>query len=94
MSNKLPELKPVRPETHGPLSNAIFNFEVPGETLVALHNALSFTMAHNEQYIKEGEDCQECFEAMYTMKKNLTLIIENAHVFQLFNDKNNKSKAN
>lgn len=80
--------KPRKPREsrsiHGPLAKAVFTLEVPGETVVALHNAIAFTMAHHEQYNREGENCPHCFEAMYTMRRHLQHLIENVGTYQLY----------
>lgn len=83
------EVKPKKPRAdnksiHGPLSKAVFTFEVPGETVVALHNAIAFTMAHHDQFNKEGMPCAHCFEAMYTMRRHLQHLIENVGTYQLY----------
>lgn len=91
-SKKVEEPKKEKPKRvkreekslHGPLAKAVFTFEVPGETVVALHNAIAFTMAHHDQFNKEGQPCAHCFEAMYTMRRHLQHLIENVGTYQLY----------
>ena len=77
----MPKLE-KRKTTHGTFERATFNFEVPGETILAVHNALAFTMAHHDQYAQESKECDHCFEAMYAMRRQLAQLIENATVYQ------------
>ena len=77
------KLKPRKPR-HGTFERAIFSFEVPGETILALHNALSFTMAHHNQFSQESDGCQHCFEAIYAMRSQLQKLIDYAPEYQKF----------
>ena len=54
-------------ETHSPIDNLTFTFDVPGKTILALYNAVGFTLAHRDLYTKEFEDCSNCFEAMRSL---------------------------
>ena len=67
---------------HGGLEKCTFNFEVPGETLVALHNALSFTMTHHDQFDAEGDGCPHCFEAMTALRQYVTDILVHADYYK------------
>lgn len=62
---------------HSPIDNLTFTFEVPGKSIVALYNAVGFTLAHRDEYIKEAEDCNHCFEAMRILSSYFWTLIEN-----------------
>lgn len=62
---------------HSPIDDLIFNFEVPGRSIVALYNAVGFTLAHKDEYIKEAENCEYCFEAMRILNSYFWNLIEN-----------------
>ena len=69
--------KPERKKSlHGKIERATFNFKVPGETLVAIHNALAFTHAHKEQYEEEINMCEHCMEAMIAMRRQIAHMLE------------------
>lgn len=78
----MPAKLQTRKTKHGKFERAIFSFEVPGETILAIHNALSFTMAHNDQYRNESDGCEHCFEAMYAMRKTLQQLLDYAPEYQ------------
>lgn len=54
-------------DKHSPIDDLTFSFDVPGKTIIALYNAIGFTLAHRDEYIKESDDCPHCFEAMKTL---------------------------
>lgn len=62
--------------THTPLDKITLTFDVPGPTIVALYNAMGFTISHRELYKKEAEDCDHCFEAMESMAGYFYNLIE------------------
>ena len=75
---------------HECVKNSAFNLEVVGETLIAVHNALAFTLSHRDLYSEEIEVCPHCIEAMATMRKNISHILEYAEAY----DKNRGKLSN
>lgn len=83
VSKRKAQLSQVKKELfHGGLEHCTFNFEVPGETLVALHNALSFTMAHHDEYHDESDGCPHCMEAMHALRNQVGNILTHAGVYK------------
>ena len=60
---------------HSPIDNLTFSFDVPGKSLIALYNAIGFTIAHRNEYINESGDCPNCFEAMRAINSYLWNLI-------------------
>jgi hypothetical protein len=60
---------------HGRIEKSIFNFEIPGESMIAVHNALAFTLAHKEEYGEIIEVCDHCIEAMNAIRRNIETIL-------------------
>lgn len=72
---------------HGKVQDNTFSLEVPGETLIALHNALSFTLIHQEEYSEEVEFCEHCIEAMNAVKRQVSHILSFSEVYDSSNKK-------
>lgn len=68
---------------HGPLNDIVLRFDVPGGTLLALHNALSYTLANREDYITQADDCDHCIKAMDAFRRYIAHVIENAPVYEV-----------
>lgn len=74
--------------THGKLEDVIFRFDVSGETVLALHNALSFVLKENDKYTAEVDDCETCIEAMIAFRRHMAHIVDNAPAYALKQKKN------
>jgi hypothetical protein len=72
---------PTSVQKHGNLAQALFTFEVPGETLVALYNALSFVVENEDDYIMKIHPCKECLPALKTFRLYLESITKKASLF-------------
>lgn len=69
--------KKVKENTaHEKVGNSEFNLEVPGESLIAMHNALAFTLSHKDVYGQEIDVCDHCIEAMDSLRRNIGQILE------------------
>lgn len=68
---------------HGPLSKVVLSFEVPGESIIALHNALSYTLAHKEEFAAEADDCPTCLRAMEAFRRYLLRVIDHSPVYEI-----------
>lgn len=66
---------------HGPLGDATLSFEVPGGTVIALHNAISFTIAHADQYRTEADNCDHCLQALDAFRRYLSRVVDNAPIY-------------
>lgn len=73
---------------HGPLGKMTVQFEAPGATLVAVHNALSFTLAHRDLYMAEADDCEHCVRAMEAFRRQIAHVVENAQAYEIKSNKN------
>jgi len=76
---------------HNGLEECTFNFEVPGETLIALHNALSFTIERTDEYSYFGESsqCPHCPEAMHALRQYVGDILKHADLYKVSKKKLN-----
>lgn len=74
---KIPTTDPI----HKHVKHGVFDLEVPGETLIAVHNALAFTLSHRDLYGEEIPICDNCMEAMSAMRRNIAQILEYANVY-------------
>lgn len=72
---------PTAIQKHGDFSKAIFTFEVPGETLLALFNALTFVNEHKEEYAQRIDACEECLAALKSFRTYLNSILQKAEFF-------------
>lgn len=72
---------------HGRIERATFNFKIPGETLVAIHNALAFTHAHKEQYQEEINLCEHCMDAMLAMRRQIAHMLEYSGAYSDVNNR-------
>ena len=72
---------------HKHVKTSLFDLEVKGETLIAVHNALAFTLSHRDLYGEEIEICDTCVEAMSAMRRNVAKILEYANVYDKNKDK-------
>lgn len=61
---------------HDKVGDSDFNFELPGESLIALHNALAFTLSHKDVYGQEIEICDHCLDAMDVLRRRIGQILE------------------
>ena len=76
-------------QKHGNLAKAMFTFEVPGETIVALFNALSFVVEHQEDYEQKIQPCSECIAALKTFRVYLSEIMKKAPMLAQTQPKSN-----
>lgn len=72
-----------RKPSHTPLNKITFTFDVPGPTIVALYNAMGFTIAHRDLYKKEADDCEHCFDAMQTLAEYFINLIDSSTAAKL-----------
>lgn len=68
---------------HGPFDKIMVRLDVPGETLLAVHNALSWTLAHSNEYTSEVDDCKTCLEAMEAFQNYLMHVANNALAYNV-----------
>jgi hypothetical protein len=62
-----------------PLEGLLFGFEVPGEMVVAIHNALTFTLENHHKYLEEADNCEHCLQAMEAFREYLGHIIHHTN---------------
>ncbi len=75
--------KPIGNSAHEKVEDSAFDFEVPGETLIALHNALAFTLSHKDVYGQEIDVCEHCIDAMNAMRRQIERILEYSEAFEI-----------
>lgn len=76
-----------RDSLHKCVSGGLFNLELKGETLIAVHNALSFTLSHRDLYAEDIEVCPSCIEEMFELRKNVSQILEYSNIYDKNKDK-------
>lgn len=54
-------------QEHSPIDNAILSFDVPGRTILALYNAIEFTLSHRDEFAREIDDCRHCLDALKSL---------------------------
>lgn len=74
---------------HSPIDDLTFTFEVPGKTILAIYNAIGFTLAHRDLYTKEADDCGPCFEAMKTINTYFWYLMNSSGKVKPINNKIN-----
>jgi hypothetical protein len=66
---------------HKDTHKIVYTFEVPGETILALYNALSFTLNHVEHYTEEVDKCEECLDALHAFRKYLSKVLDYSEIY-------------
>jgi hypothetical protein len=81
---------PKKDSLHEHVKNGAFNLEVAGETLIAVHNALAFTLSNRDLYAEEIESCPHCISAMGAVRRTIEQILQYAEIY----DKNRNKLPN
>ena len=84
----MPKRKTKKVSTHGEFGDMIFRFDVTGEVVLAVHNAVSFALAHRERYLEETENCEQCLQGIESFRRYLAHIIDNAPAYTVEEKKN------
>ena len=81
---------PKKDSLHEHVKNSAFDLEVAGEALIAMHNALAFTLSNRDLYSEEIESCPHCIKEMAAMRLKIAQILDYANIY----DKNKNKLVN